>query len=304
MIDQGQPTMTEKLFGGIEGGGTKFNCAIGSGPGHMMAEARIETTSPVETLRNVVDFFKPYLSRLQGVGLGSFGPFDVDPASPTYGFITTTPKPGWADTNILGSLREGLGVPVSVDMDVAAAGLGEARWGAGRGLRLLLYLTVGTGIGGGTILDGKPLHGLFSPEMGHIRIPHDREADPFSGACPYHRDCLEGLASGPAIQARFGRPAEALGVDHPFWDMEALYMAHALVNYILILSPEIIVLGGGVMQNEFLFAKVRKQVQALLNSYIVHQSVLNNIDTYIVPPLLGNRAGVLGGMALAMDATG
>jgi fructokinase len=296
--------MTEKLFGGIEGGGTKFNCVVGSGPDHIVAEARIATTTPDETLNRVVDFFSPHLSRLQGVGLGSFGPFDVDPASPTYGYITTTPKPGWANTNILRSLREGLGVPVSVDMDVAAAGLGESRWGASRGLRHSLYLTIGTGVGGGAIIDGKPLHGLVSTEMGHIRIPHDREADPFSGACPYHRDCFEGLTSGPAIQARFGRPAEALGGDHPFWDMEAGYVAHALVNYIFILAPEIIILGGGVMQNEFLFNKVRMQVQALLNSYLVHDLLLKNIDRYIVPPFLGNRAGVLGGMALAMDAFG
>jgi fructokinase len=287
------------LYGGIEGGGTKFNCAVGSGPDHIVTEARFPTTTPAETLKRVIDFFTPFADQLDGIGLGSFGPFDVDPASPTYGFITSTPKPHWANTDILGMLRGNLPVPFAIDLDVAAAGLGEATWGASRGDRCSLYLTVGTGIGGGFIIDGKPHRGLTSLEMGHIRLARDPQRDPFAGTCPYHGDCFEGLAAGPAVEARFGRRGETLPDDHPFWQLEADYIAQALVNYILILSPQRIIIGGGVMQKDFMFPSVRRQVQALLNRYVVHEMILERIDEYILPPALGGRAGVLGAIALA-----
>lgn len=293
--------MTEKLYGSIEAGGTKFVCAVGSSPQNIVDEVRFPTTTPVETIQQVCKFFAPRLHQLHGIGLGSFGPVDVDPASPSFGYITTTPKPHWGNTNILGMLREKIHLPIAMDMDVVIAGLGESKWGASRGLRHSLYLTIGTGIGGGYILDGKPLRGLTSLEMGHIRIPHNLELDPFRGACPYHGDCFEGLASGPAIQARFGRRAETIADEHPFWDVEAGHIANAIVNYILTLTPEMIIIGGGVMQKDFMFPKVRKNVQALLNSYISHDLLLNRIDSYIVPPMLGSRSGLLGGIALAMD---
>lgn len=293
--------MKEKLFGGIEAGGTKFVCAVGDGPQNIVDEIRFPTTTPDETIRQVCDFFAPHINQLHGIGLGSFGPVDMDPASPTYGFITTTPKPHWGNTNILGMLREKINPPISIDLDVAIAGLGEAKWGVSRGLGHSLYLTIGTGIGGGYIIDGKPLRGLVSPEMGHIRIPHDRELDPFEGACAFHGDCFEGLASGPAIQKRLGQRAETLSDDHPFWEIEAGYIANALVNYILTLAPQMIIIGGGVMSNELVFTKVREKVQALLNSYLTNELLQHNIDQYIVRPQLGNRSGVLGGIALAME---
>ncbi|MBK7319211.1 MAG: ROK family protein [Anaerolineales bacterium] len=291
----------EKLFGGIEGGGTKFNCAVGNGPENIIAEARFATTTPAETIGQVCDFFAPYVNQLQGIGLGSFGPFDVDPASPTYGYITTTPKPNWANANILGMLREKINLPFAVDMDVVVAGLGEAKWGASKNDSHSLYLTIGTGIGGGHIVDGKPLRGLTSLEMGHIRIPHNFELDPFQGACPYHGDCFEGLAAGPAVLARFGQRGETLPDDHPYWNMEAGYIAHALVNFILSLAPQRIIIGGGVMQKDFMFPAVRRKTQELLNGYISHDMILNHIDEYIVPPALGGRAGELGCIALAMQ---
>lgn len=294
--------MAEKLFGGIEGGGTKFNCAMGNGPQNIIAEARFATTTPAETIEQVVEFFTPHLSQLQGIGLGSFGPFDVDPTSPTYGYITTTPKPGWANTNILGMLQEKIELPIVTNTDVAVAALGEAKWGASRNDSHSLYLTIGTGIGGGYIVNGEPLHGLTSLEMGHIRIPHDLRLDPFQGACPYHGDCFEGLAAGPAILARFGQPAETLADDNVYWEVEAGYIAHALVNFILSLSPKRIILGGGVMQKHLMFPLVRKKTQQLLNGYIRHQTILDDVNEYIVPPALGGRSGVLGCLALVMKA--
>lgn len=294
--------MTGKIYGGIEGGGTKFNCMVGSGPEHIVAEARFPTTTPVEIIGQVCDFFAPHVSQLQGIGFGSFGPFDVDPDSPTYGFITTTPKPGWDNANVLGMLREKLDVPFVVDMDVTVAGLGEAKWGASKNDSHSLYLTIGTGIGGGYIVDGKPLRGLTSLEMGHIRIPHDFELDPFQGACPYHGDCFEGLAAGPAVEKRLGQRGETIPDDHPFWEVEAGYIAYALVNYILTLAPQRIIIGGGVMQRSNMFPTVRRKVQELLNNYIPHDMITKQIDEYIVPPALGGRAGMLGAIALIMDA--
>nr|BAL56870.1 ROK family protein [uncultured Chloroflexota bacterium] len=290
------------LYGGIEGGGTKFICLVGSGPENIVAEAHFPTTTPEETLQRVCDFFAPYLDELRGIGLASFGPLDLDPTSPTFGFITTTPKPHWAHINILGILRQKLKIPIGIDTDVAAAAMGEFKWGATQGLEPSLYLTVGTGIGGGLIIDGRPFRGLVNLEMGHIRIPHNLNLDPFHGACPYHEDCFEGLASGPAIQARFGKRAETLPDDHPFWQLEAEYIAHALANYIFTIAPRKIVLGGGVMQRDFLYIKVRSRVQELLHGYLAHETLTHHLETYIVPPALGKRSGALGGIALAMQA--
>ena len=294
--------MAEKIYGGIEGGGTKFVCAVGSGPDDLIDEVRIPTTTPAETIQRVCDFFASHLSQLHGIGLGSFGPADIDPNSPTYGYITTTPKPHWGNTNILGMLREKMNLPILMEMDVAIAALGEAKWGASKGDSHSLYLTIGTGIGGGYITNGIPLRGLTSLETGHIRIPHNLELDPFQGICPYHKDCFEGLASGPSIEARFDQRGENLPDDHPFWEIEAGYIANALVNYILTLSPKRIIIGGGVMQKSFMFPAVRRKVRELMNSYITHDLLSKNIDQYIVPPALGNRSGVLGAIALIMDA--
>ncbi|HEX6268645.1 MAG TPA: ROK family protein [Anaerolineales bacterium] len=292
-----------QLYGGIEAGGTKFVCLVASGPDHIVEEARFPTTTPEETLGKAIQFFQPFVSsgKISSIGVGCFGPLDLNPRSSTYGFIAPTPKPHWSNADVRGTLQRGLEVPIVIDTDVNAAGLGESVWGASKGSDPSLYLTIGTGIGGGYIIHGKPLIGMLNPEMGHIRIPHSRELDPFHGSCPFHGDCFEGLASGPAIEKRLGVTGADVPEEDAFWDIEAEYIASAVMNYILVLSPRKIILGGGVMQREILFAKVRRRVPELLNSYVTSKSVLEDIDKYIVPPGLGNRSGSLGAVALAMQ---
>lgn len=290
-----------QLYGGIEAGGTKFVCVVGSGPERIMDEVRFPTTTPDETLGRVINFFRPFVDskQINNIGIGCFGPIDQNTKSPTYGFITATPKLNWSNTDVHGTIQRALDVKIAFDMDVNAAALGESIWGASKGLDPSLYITIGTGIGGGYIKDGKPLTGMLSPEMGHIRIPHSQERDPFRGACPFHGDCFEGLASGPAIEKRLGLPGSLIPEDHPFWEIETDYIASALVNFILTLSPKKIILGGGVMQREFLFPKIRRRVRDLLNGYVASKSILANINDYIVPPSLGNQSGSLGAIALA-----
>jgi fructokinase len=294
------------LYGGIEAGGTKFICTVGGGPNDIRAEERIPTTTPEETLGRVIEFFSAQHERtpLWSIGIGCFGPIDLDLDSPTYGFITSTPKPGWRQVDVVGTLRRALDLPIAFETDVNVAALGEAAWGAGRGLKDILYVTVGTGIGGGALVGGRPVHGLVHPEMGHVRIPHDCAADPFPGCCPFHGDCLEGLASGPALAARWGAPGETLPPDHPAWALEAGYLAAALVNYIMVLSPQRIVLGGGVMNQPALLPLVRREVVRLLGGYVQAPAVLEQIDEYIVAPGLGNRSGMLGALALAHQPAG
>ncbi len=281
------------VFGGIEAGGTKFICAVGSGPDDLRS-VRFPTTTPQETLERAIGFLQE-AGPLEAVGIASFGPLDPDPSSPTFGRITTTPKPGWENTDVVGPIRQALGVPVGFDTDVNGAALAEYRWGAAQGLDTFVYLTVGTGIGGGGMANGQLLHGLLHPEMGHIRLPHDWERDPYPGCCPYHGDCLEGLASGPAIAERWGQPAESLPSDHPAWALEAEYLALAVVNLVYLLSPQRVVIGGGVMKQAHLFPLIRRRVRELLSGYLP----LERPETYILPPALGDRAGVLGGIALA-----
>ncbi len=294
------------LYGGIEAGGTKIVCAVGMGPADLRAQIHFPTTAPGETLARIIAFFQQQqlTTPLAAIGIGSFGPISIDRHAPDYGFITSTPKPGWAHTDIAGTIGRALGVPVGFDTDVNAAALGEGRWGAAQGLTTFLYLTVGTGIGGGGLSNGRLMHGLLHPEMGHIRLPRDQQADPFPGICPYHGDCLEGLASGPALKARWGVPAESLPSDHPVWALEAHYLSLACVTFICTLSPQRIILGGGVMSQSHLFPRIRQGVQALLNGYIQAPAILRQIDTYIVPPGLGSQVGVLGALALAEQAAG
>lgn len=287
--------------GGIEAGGTKFVCAVGTGASDLRATARFPTTTPEETLERCVAFFHDQPEPVAAIGIACFGPIDLRPTSPTYGHITTTPKIAWRHVDIRGIVARALGVPVAFDTDVNGAALGEQRWGAARGLANVLYVTVGTGIGGGVIVHGQPLHGLVHPELGHIPVPHDRTKDPFPGVCPAHGDCLEGLASGPAIGQRWGVAGDELAPDHPAWALEAEYLALGISAWICTLSPERIVLGGGVMQQGQLFALIRKRVRELLNGYLAAPEVGERIDEYIVPAALGNRAGVLGAIALAQD---
>jgi fructokinase len=289
------------LFGAIEAGGTKFVCGVGTGPENLEI-VQIPTTKPESTTSAVLDFFRHSKKPIQAVGIGSFGPIDLHPGSATFGYITSTPKPGWSDYDLAGEIAGAMNVPVGFDTDVGAAALGEARWGAAAGLTDCLYLTVGTGIGGGAIVNGSVLHGLVHPEMGHIRIPHDRSADPFAGICPYHGDCLEGLASGPAIQARWGLPAQQLHEDHEGWILEAGYLALGVVSWVCTLSPQRVIIGGGVMRQQHLFALIRKEFSRLLNGYIQARELRECVDEFIVPPKLGARAGVLGALVLAENA--
>jgi fructokinase len=287
------------MLGGIEAGGTKFVCGIGTGPEDLRTE-QFPTSTPDVTLPLVIEFFKQQGGdNLDAMGIGSFGPVDLDLTSPTYGHITTTPKQGWANFDLAGTLARELNVPVGFDTDVNAALLGEARWGAAEGLSDAIYMTIGTGVGGGAMVHGQVVHGLVHPEMGHLRIPHDLVADPFPGICPYHGDCLEGLACGPAMQKRWDAPAATLPEDHPAWELEAHYLALALMNLTVTLSPQRILMGGGVMQQPHLFELLRAEFARLLNGYVQHPEILDRLDEFIQPPGLGSQAGILGCLVLA-----
>ncbi len=290
------------LFGAVEAGGTKFVCLIGSGPDDVVAQERIATETPAITIPKVIDFFARHVQQqgpLEAIGIGSFGPVDPEPSSDRFGYITTTPKPGWAHTDLVGPLRDTFKVPVAFDTDVNAAAVGEYRWGAAQGLKTFVYITIGTGIGGGGLVEGRLMHGLIHPEMGHLRLPRDPIVDPFEGTCPFHGDCWEGLAAGPALEARWGQPAEELSQDHPAWGLEVEYVALALNNLICTLSPQRIVLGGGVMQQPWLLPAIRQRVVALLAGYVQASEITARIDEYIVAPGLGQQAGALGALALA-----
>lgn len=294
--------MTEQLFGGIEGGGTKFVCAVGTGPDDIRAETRFPTTTPEETMARAVDFFKQQeadLGRLSAIGFACFGPLDPNPDSPTFGHILPTPKPNWTNADVVSPLRSALNIPVAFDTDVNGAALGEGRWGAGQGLKNFIYLTVGTGIGGGAYVEGKLLHGLIHPEMGHIPLRHDKAKDPYEGNCPFHGDCFEGLASGVAVEKRWQKSGHDLPADHPAWDLEAEYIAQALASYSFTLSPQRIIIGGGVGSLEHLLPKIQQKTKEYINSYIQSYIILEHIETYIVNPGLGNRSGMLGAIALA-----
>jgi fructokinase len=280
------------LLGGVETGGTKVVCAVGTGPGDLRERVEFPTTGPEETLGRAVEFFRA--RPIAALGVASFGPVDVHERSPTWGHVTATPKAGWSHTPVAPVLRAALGVPVGFDTDVGAAALGEHLWGAGRGCPLLVYVTVGTGIGSGIVAGGRPLRGLVHSEIGHVRVPHDRERDPFGGICPFHGDCLEGLASGPALAARWGRPASELAPDHAAWPLEAEYLALMCLDLACVISPHRIVLGGGVMHAPGLLDRVRRGLDDLLAGYVAAPD--------LAAPGLGGDAGVLGAIALAQQA--
>jgi fructokinase len=303
------------LVAAIEAGGTKFVCAVGTGPGEgILARQRFDTGSdPARLLDTIAAWFvaqQEVWGRIAALGVASFGPVDLDERSPTHGFITTTPKPGWQNADLLGSLRRALPrIPFGFDTDVNGAALGEGRWGAARELNDFLYVTVGTGIGGGAVAGGRVVHGLVHPEMGHIQMPRV-PGDEFQGACPFHGRCWEGLCSGPAIAARAGIPAEDLPPDHPAWDATIRSMGHALATLTCVLSPRRIVLGGSVRKGgrlgeERFFAGVRRAFRETLAGYVLSPALdEHGINTFIVPPALGDDAGVCGAIALAHDAAG
>ena len=295
------------LIAAIEAGGTKFVVAVGSGPEDIKAITRIETADPGHTMRETIQFIASACRKygpIQGIGVGSFGPVDLDPTSATYGFITTTPKPGWQHTAVVAPLHSRFQVPIGFDTDVNAAAIGEMLWGAGQDCDPLVYITVGTGVGGGVIVGQQPLHGLLHPEIGHLCVPTPKTAGVIVPECycPYHKSCLEGFVSGPAIAARWGIRGEEMPTDHPAWEEVAETLAYGMINVILTLSPKRIILGGGVMKQAGLLESVRSHTVRLLNGYVNAPAIIYNIDSYIVAPGLGDRAGVCGALALGLNA--
>ena len=291
------------LLGAVEGGGTKFVCAVGTGPDNIVETTRIDTTSPAETLEAVCRFFisaKAKHGPVEAIGVGCFGPVDLDPSSGTYGYITTTPKPGWQSTDIVGTLRQRLRVPIGFDTDVTAAVLCEYLWGAGEKMDPLVYITIGTGVGGGVLVNGHLLHGLMHPEIGHIHVPPptNSKAIDVAGQCPYHKHCVEGYVCGPAIAKRWGVRADRLPPESPAWQEVADVLGHALVNLSLTLSPRRIILGGGVMEQEHLIGMIRGRFRSILNGYLSSPSVGRDLEKYIVTPGLGSKSGLLGALAL------
>ena len=288
------------IYGGVEGGGTKFDCIVGTGPNDITASVRIPTTTAVETLAAAAGFFAD--QEVAALGVATFGPLDLDPSSATYGEVISSTKAGWSGANVAGTLGTAMGVPVAFDTDVNGAALGEERWGAGQGLDPLLYVTVGTGIGGGGIVNGAPLHGLVHPEMGHIRVPRHPE-DSFAGNCPYHGDCLEGLAAGPAIAERWGRPGEDLGGDtDAAVALESHYLGVAMATLALVISPQRIILGGGVLEMPGLLEATIRAMEKSLGGYA--PPIAEDSAGYLVPPGLGSKSGVLGALVLAEGASG
>lgn len=279
-------------YGSIEAGGTKFVCAIGDSHFNVIERVNFPTTTPEETLAQVFEFFDQY--ELSSIGIGSFGPIDVNPTSKTYGYVTTTPKPHWGNYNFLGAITERYDIPLGWTTDVNVAALGEQPLGAAKGLNSCLYLTIGTGVGGGAVVNNELLSGHSHPEMGHILVrPHPE--DEYAGFCPFHGNCLEGLAAGPAIEKRFGIKADQLEKNHIAWKFEAHYIAQALMTYVLTLSPEKIILGGGVMNQTHLFPMIREELKQLMADYIA----LPDLENYIVAPALGNNAATVGCFMLA-----
>ena len=297
MQEQG-PHILKSMFGAIEAGGTKFVCGIGTGPDDLQT-AQFPTSTPEITVASVIEFFQKSKVDLAAIGIGSFGPVDINRNSSTYGHITSTPKVGWQNFDLRGTIERALRVPVAFDTDVNGAILAEARWGAAKGLDNAIYMTIGTGIGGGALVHGRVLHGLVHPEMGHLHIPHDRARDPFPGICPYHGDCLEGLASGPAMQARWNQPGSTLRPEHPGWDLEAHYLALGLMNLAVAFSPQRIIMGGGVMGQQHMLEKLRAEFKKIMNGYIRHPDVNDHVDLFIQAPALGSLSGILGALVLA-----
>lgn len=299
----GHDSLVTRIFGGVETGGTWCVCALGTGPEDIREYVEFPTTGPEETLERIVAFFRSHPAPA-AVGIGAFGPLDTDPDSPTWGQVTTTPKPGWQSTPLATVVRDRLAVPVAFDTDVNAAAVAECRWGAARDQPSACYLTVGTGVGAGLVIDGRPVRGLVHPEAGHIRIPHDWSRDPFEGVCPVHGDCWEGLASGEAMARRWGAPASELTIHDAAWELEAEYLALGIIAIVYVASPHRMITGGGVMQQPGLMPRLRRRLRALNAGYLATPLLGPSIDEYLVAPALGDRAGVLGAIALAAQLGG
>jgi fructokinase len=294
-----------RYFGAVEAGGTKFVVAIGNDRGEILAQERFPTADPASTLAATCAFLHQHgaaVGALAAIGIASFGPVELDRTCARYGFIGRTPKPGWSGIDITGSLAREFACPIGFDTDVNAAAMAEHRWGAARDIKNLVYLTIGTGIGGGVIVDGSPIHGLVHPEIGHI-YPRRHALDlEFAGVCPFHGDCLEGVASGPAIIARTGASLQQLAATHSQWEIEADYLGQLCAQLVVTVSPQRIVMGGGVMSQTRLLPLIRQRMRHWLGGYIDRPEILAGVDRYVVAPELGDRAGVFGALVLAMDA--
>lgn len=283
------------IFGAIEAGGTKFVCAVSDENLNIIERVSIPTTKPEETMKEVYAFFDRY--EVDSIGIGSFGPIDVNPKSATYGSITSTPKLAWAHYPFLDEMKKRYDIAYAFTTDVNAAAYGEIKKGVAFGSNSCIYITVGTGIGAGIVIDSKIIHGFGHPEAGHISVQHHPN-DQFDGLCPYHTSCLEGLASGPAIEKRWGKKAQELEKTHQAWEIEAYYLAQALVDYTLVVSPDKIVFGGGVMKQSQLYPLIFAEFKKLMNEYVATPL----LEDYIVPCGLGDDAGITGCLLLAMDA--
>ncbi len=289
------------LIGGIEAGGTKMVCAVGDENGVVKDRVSFPTRQPKETFEDIIGYYKNW--DIKALGIGCFGPLDLDKKSATYGYITKTPKAGWENCDIVGAFKEALGVPVGFDTDVNGAVLGEVTWGAAKGMDSAIYITIGTGVGVGVYANGGLLHGLIHPEGGHMLLAKHPK-DTYKGKCPFHENCVEGLASGPAIEARWGKKGIELADRDEVWELEAFYIGQAIANYVLAYSPQKIILWGGVMHQEKLFDMVRREAKNMLNGYIPHDMILNSMEEYIVPPALGEDPGIMGAIKLGLDALG
>ncbi len=282
-------------IGGLEAGGTKMVCAIGDEKGNIEEKCMIPTKTPQETMPKLLEFYQD--KEIEALGIACFGPVDLNRKSETYGYIKKTTKLQWVDYNIVGAVRQALRIPVGFDTDVNGAMLGEVIWGAAKGVENAIYITIGTGIGVGVYINGRLLHGLVHPEAGHVLLQRHPD-DAYAGFCPYHKDCAEGLAAGPAIEERWGKSGRELADRKEVWEMEAYYIAQAITDYIMTYSPEKIIVGGGIMQQKQLYGMVRRKVLELLGGYIVNDRILEQIEDYIVPPKLGEEAGIKGALYL------
>ena len=286
------------LIGALEAGGTKMVCAVGKEDGTILEQVSIPTSTPEETMPRILEYFSS--KEIKALGVAAFGPVDVNPASPSYGCILDTPKIPWRQFDLLGSLKEKIHVPMGLDTDVNGSCLGEMTYGCAKGLDSVIYITIGTGVGVGVCSGGRLVHGMLHPEGGHVLLTRHPE-DPNGGICPYHPNCLEGFASGPSIEARWGKKAVDLKDNSKVWEIESFYIAQALVDYIMILSPQKIILGGGVMHQEQLFPLIRGKVKELIGGYL-NTPELRNLDQYIVPASLGGDQGIMGCIKLGLNA--
>ena len=287
-------------LGALEAGGTKMVCAIGDENGRIIEQKSIPTKTPEETMPAVIEYFEN--KDIKALGIASFGPVELDKNTPEYGHIQETPKLRWSGYDLVGTMKKALNVPIGFDTDVNGSMLGEATWGAAKNLSDALYITIGTGIGGGILSGGKIVHGMLHSELGHMTLVK-AENDTYAGKCPFHKNCFEGLAAGPAIEERWGKPGKELSDRSEVWELESYYIAQALANLILITSPQVIILGGGVMHQMSLFPMIREKVKENLNGYIRTEE-LNDMDRYIIPAALNDDQGIMGCIKLAMDACG